>query len=343
VKARTVKRLAVCGVLGLASSLGAAWGFKFFYILVGSAPTTFTCVDDTGEWHVSHWRAPGRRSYTLTATGWQTLFGSNLARLVTPATAIAGARPLYRDDASAPSLAGPLGPEVPTDALGGGEQAPRQELDTVATEILLSEVDAAADAEARQQQRELTYAQVAEGSTLQFEVLQRQVAIANQRRALSITPPGMQMLTVPPSRYTETGTLPDWVRRPPAQSTISQLATGAYGWPLVCLKGELEVYPAPTGRTREVYPCSLVISLDWSPRGMRFTMPLRVLWEGLAVDWAVHAGLWALPLVLLPAARSARWRRAGKCPGCGYELEGKFGGGCPECGWGRAAAEAAAR
>ena len=45
--------------------------------------------------------------------------------------------------------------------------------------------------------------------------------------------------------------------------------------------------------------------------------------------------VWAIALLELPdllqSFRSARWFRAGRCPGCGYPAETLEGGQCPEC------------
>ncbi len=68
------------------------------------------------------------------------------------------------------------------------------------------------------------------------------------------------------------------------------------------------------------------------------------VWDLNAV--AVEAGHWAVKLMFLGALvlgvgrlavrsgyeRSIRWWRDGRCPECGYMMEGVPGGVCPECG-----------
>jgi hypothetical protein len=52
----------------------------------------------------------------------------------------------------------------------------------------------------------------------------------------------------------------------------------------------------------------------------------------VGVPWWLLAGLTALPAVRLRAVcRRRKWRRAGRCAGCGYDLRGTPQG-CPECG-----------
>lgn len=68
-------------------------------------------------------------------------------------------------------------------------------------------------------------------------------------------------------------------------------------------------------------------------------LPLRPVWPGFAVNWAVFGGVWVVMLVVpglvWRAVRGERRRRDGRCPVCGYELGGKLVEGCSECGWGR--------
>lgn len=77
----------------------------------------------------------------------------------------------------------------------------------------------------------------------------------------------------------------------------------------------------------------------FSPALSGEVLPLRPLWPGFVVNWAVFGGVWVVVLVVprlaWRAVRGERRRRAGRCPACGYELEGRLGEGCSECGWGR--------
>jgi hypothetical protein len=62
-------------------------------------------------------------------------------------------------------------------------------------------------------------------------------------------------------------------------------------------------------------------------------LPLRPIWPGFALDTAVLAGLWALPIIGLPMVRLRRRKRRGLCLACGYDLTGTPDS-CPECGSG---------
>lgn len=64
-------------------------------------------------------------------------------------------------------------------------------------------------------------------------------------------------------------------------------------------------------------------------------IPLRPIWPGLALDTALYAALWAVPLTIVPFIRGAVRARRGLCRHCGYDLLGDLEGGCPECGWRR--------
>ena len=76
--------------------------------------------------------------------------------------------------------------------------------------------------------------------------------------------------------------------------------------------------------------------------GFGVVLPVRPVWPGFAVNWAVFGGAWAVVLVVpglvWRAVRGERRRRDGRCPVCGYALEGRMGEGCSECGWGRGTA-----
>lgn len=83
------------------------------------------------------------------------------------------------------------------------------------------------------------------------------------------------------------------------------------------------------------------LGLDGRAAGEPVVLPLSPMWLGFAVDsavfWAVWLGLATLWPVTLGRwlSRSRRRRVRGLCPACGYDLGGSFGGGCPECGWGK--------
>lgn len=66
----------------------------------------------------------------------------------------------------------------------------------------------------------------------------------------------------------------------------------------------------------------------------------RIIWPLLvhdivvvcAIAWSSWTMLRVPPILLRRRNRLA----IGRCPGCGYNLLGKFDSGCPECGWGKA-------
>jgi len=75
-------------------------------------------------------------------------------------------------------------------------------------------------------------------------------------------------------------------------------------------------------------------------------LPLRPIWPGLLIDTLFYGVLWFGMIVGFGALSRAIRRKRGRCPNCGYDLRGHTdhgrdgratsGGGCPECGWGRA-------
>jgi hypothetical protein len=61
-------------------------------------------------------------------------------------------------------------------------------------------------------------------------------------------------------------------------------------------------------------------------------LPYRPLWTGLFIDTALFSALWSLILLAAPALKSWR-RRKGRCPTCGYDMQGLAAEAtCPECG-----------
>ena len=104
--------------------------------------------------------------------------------------------------------------------------------------------------------------------------------------------------------------------------------------------------------------CSLALS-DLRPRLACGTVALAgvITMTGIGIFVFTSAVWynWFLPMPLSVALLSVfslsislradlpqRNMRRGCCPKCGYDLHHRFPGGCPECGWRRAAAEPAA-
>jgi len=63
-------------------------------------------------------------------------------------------------------------------------------------------------------------------------------------------------------------------------------------------------------------------------------LPVRPIWEGLAISTAFYALVFAVPLIGWPVLRTRRRLERGQCPRCGYDLAGAAD--CSECGWNRA-------
>ncbi len=62
-------------------------------------------------------------------------------------------------------------------------------------------------------------------------------------------------------------------------------------------------------------------------------VPLRPLWDGLALNMSFYALIAACVVSFVAARRRLRRFRRGKCPCCGYEMHCDYSNACPECGW----------
>jgi hypothetical protein len=225
-------RWLACVLLGTASAIGSAWVCKIGYAMSPSrSPEAWTERHRDGEWIVSAWRPPGRRSYTITHIDSFAYPGVRLDDLL-----------LRRADGSAAS-AGPL----------------------------------ALDLESSREQ------------------------------------PGPRA--------------PTWVRRPVPGGAIDQLATGAYGWPVVCMKGEMEVRASGSQHVG-----AWLVAPRQPGWSMDLALPLVPLPGGLAVSSAAWSLIWAGGFVLVPALRRHARAAVGCCPACGYDLTGVPSPRCPECG-----------
>ena len=116
------------------------------------------------------------------------------------------------------------------------------------------------------------------------------------------------------------------------------------GTPFACFEGTWDASPVPapgmwlgySGPTR-YFTGPIASAADvWTvtvPKVGDLTFPHRPLWSGLLLNtlfWSATCWtLWRGPAAL----RRWRWRRAGRCGTCGYELVGlPEGSRCPECG-----------
>lgn len=156
-------------------------------------------------------------------------------------------------------------------------------------------------------------------------------------------------------RYYKQNTPPAWVYTlmhsmkgdPPADAQAWwSVETCACGWPWRAFRGaRYEPWPAltPGPSTFTIVDGKLVQVATQSPRKMvvglwrfggagndRFTVPLRPMWRGLALNVVVFSGGWIAVLMFEYAGR--RWNRVrrGRCRECGYEI-GELAV-CPECG-----------
>lgn len=108
----------------------------------------------------------------------------------------------------------------------------------------------------------------------------------------------------------------------------------AHGWPRFALWLEGERFGPGTIRMG-----GIPLPARWGgPTASNYyvfakTLPLRPLWGGLAINTALYAVLFAVPVIGWPVLRTRRRIKRGLCPRCGYDLAGTTG--CSECGWGK--------
>jgi hypothetical protein len=125
------------------------------------------------------------------------------------------------------------------------------------------------------------------------------------------------------------------------------LSREARGWPWPAMSFAVAGEMSPSAR--EVYRLiggTALPEKDALTRGpssifAERALPLRPEWPGFALDTTALGAGWAVLLVgggrVLGIGRGARRLARGRCPRCAYDLAGGVAGGCPECGWGRAA------
>lgn len=137
--------------------------------------------------------------------------------------------------------------------------------------------------------------------------------------------------------------LPSWARGASViEATTAEIARWAvrydyaFGWPLPCLSAstDLRAKPDEIHLRHAIFVLPETHRLPQRLNGPLGFLPTRVLWYGMVLNVLIGACLWAIPFMLVTAARAARGRRRvqrGLCAKCGY---GPWTGGsaCPECG-----------
>jgi len=119
-----------------------------------------------------------------------------------------------------------------------------------------------------------------------------------------------------------------------ARSGADLVIERSHGWPLFALWLEGERFGPGTMRMGGI-PLPARWGGPTAPNYYVFAkvLPLRPLWGGFAINTAVYAALFAVPVCGWPMARARRRMKRGLCVRCGYDLAGA--GICSECGWGK--------
>jgi hypothetical protein len=107
-----------------------------------------------------------------------------------------------------------------------------------------------------------------------------------------------------------------------------------FGWPLPCL-GYAFASPMAGGPWQHGGITLPKWTRFWGAEQFGVTIPYRPSSRALMLNTIIYAALWAAVTPGLAFTRARFRRRRGRCPRCGYDLQGKFNAGCSECGWGR--------
>lgn len=117
----------------------------------------------------------------------------------------------------------------------------------------------------------------------------------------------------------------------------------AFGWPRPCLwfstMANLIHIPRGIQTTNPVLAGGIFVqgTID-CPGYLGFrALPLRPIWNAVAIDVAIYTSLWSIILFTPGPLRRMHRRRHNRCEQCGYSLAGNpaLKRGCPECGWNR--------
>jgi hypothetical protein len=140
--------------------------------------------------------------------------------------------------------------------------------------------------------------------------------------------------------------LPYWCPIPDADKVAAMASRNQYqvatGWPLRCFRRAASDVPFVQQQVLNGWGIAQGVAqvAAYDER----TLPLRPIWSGLLVNTLLFAmAWWLLAWVTTPLRR---WRpgriyreamraRRGRCPGCNFDLQFELARGCPECGWRR--------
>jgi len=124
--------------------------------------------------------------------------------------------------------------------------------------------------------------------------------------------------------------------RNPAEPAI--LCADRRGWPLPAFESTVIGHRDAISHAIVIEKVRAGIALG-SPIAASFdevrVLPLRIIWSGFALDWAIYTTTLFLAFSLIGVPewiRRGHRARRGACPECAYDLQ-SLGGRCPECGW----------
>lgn len=122
---------------------------------------------------------------------------------------------------------------------------------------------------------------------------------------------------------------------------VETLVVQESGWPVTTMRvrilrswaGGWDLKPV-AGPPRVSWQSGLRICGQlWSTTSAKFdtlALPVMPVWPGFALSWAFGSGIVAVFVYGTHPFRVLRWKAAGRCQSCGYDVQAL--GQCPECG-----------